>query len=119
MPITAFVAVGLEHSVANMFIIPLGECCSVPPARPHAARAPPRRGGGGILMPRMPASQRRVAMLCLQREACAGTPRAWRSQLLCCSKHLPAVSALHALLLSTGHVQAPASMCPSVCALQA
>ena len=29
-PISAFIALGLEHSVANMFIIPLG---STPPAR--------------------------------------------------------------------------------------
>ena len=27
MPVTAFVALGLEHSVANMFLLPLGKFC--------------------------------------------------------------------------------------------
>ena len=27
MPITAFVALGLEHSVANMYLLPLGVFC--------------------------------------------------------------------------------------------
>ena len=37
-PISAFIALGLEHSVANMFIIPLG---STPRARAARPRRPP------------------------------------------------------------------------------
>ena len=29
IPITAFVALGLEHCVANMFLVPLGMLCAV------------------------------------------------------------------------------------------
>jgi len=93
-PISAFIALGLEHSVANMFIIPLG---STPPARaarttraaraarPRRPRAPPARAA-----PHAPAhSNSPSAHPRLAARVYTPRPRAGRHARMPCSPRSP------------------------------
>lgn len=72
-PISAFIALGLEHSVANMFIIPLGS--ELLPSRPRGPSGPMP----AVVGPRMPRSHRPLP---LAPAVFSGAAVTWKTFLL-------------------------------------
>ena len=81
-PISAFVALGLEHSVANMFIVPLGMMHGARYASaPTHARAQPLPSDAPLTL-RSRSSYAHLTTLLPSPSAVAGAPVTWSAFLL-------------------------------------